>query len=387
MTRSSATILLLALLAPACAEPPTDPCDRGGACTIARPDLAVVTAELAAAVHDDVSGLPVLPPDALPLEVVVRNGGGIAAPATILTVEMEGRGLAVLQVPALAAGARHTIEAVIDADVGSVLFGSDIGQLEVNIVAADRDLSNNSQATTAFHMALPTLRLTTALDSTRMAANVAARAVVRVENVSRHAALPASTVGFCVRSVGAPCREGEDAMGVHALALPAIGALQAREVETSFRIPSDAVSQNLVEVYFLDTCIGAGALDARDLTSARAACVEPQLVHVRPDYEACTPPRMEPGQAIAAAPVCVRPCAINAYAVDVEPGFTYLVQTAAGTEDMTLRWRTRYRDNFPDVSAEPGLQPGRAGTAYAVTAPKFCGAPTAGEVVLRRIPL
>jgi hypothetical protein len=353
-----ACIVLLA----GCSRPPTDPCTEPGVCTVPQPDLAVAAAVITTVARDAQSGMPVVDPAAIPLRVIVRNDGDGAAPATLATVTLQGRTIATTQVPALAPGASRTLDIVADA------------QLEVRLAAADDDASNDARATEAFHVALPVLRVFTELDGPGFRANHSTVAAVTVANVSRHATLPTSSIMLCLHEPGASCHDATNRLELgrlHAGPLPPGG--NAR-VATAAVVPSAAAHQNLVEAWQLSTCIGE---DPR-------ACGTALQVEVRPDYEACDPPLLQPDAPVSTQPVCMRPCPIRAYAVSVRPGRTYLIETPSGAEDTSLRWRTRFRGDVVDTSPAPGLQADMTATVYAVTALRFCEeAGSEREVVLR----
>ncbi|HSJ10898.1 MAG TPA: CARDB domain-containing protein [Longimicrobiales bacterium] len=375
--RTARSLLLptgIIILIAGCSRPPTDPCTQPGVCTLPQPDLSVAAAVITAHERDAQSGLPVVDPAAIPLRVVVRNDGSGAAPATTASVTLQGRTIATSPVPSLTAGTSHTLDIVADAQLGAFLFDTDIRSLEVHVAAVEDDVSNNSRGTGGFHAALPVLRVRTELDGPGFRADHGTAAAVTVENISRHATLASSSITLCLHVPGAACHDAANRLELGRLHTGTLPPGASTRLATTAVVPSAAVHQNLVEAWQLSTCVG------EDLR----ACGSALQVEVRPDYEACAPPLLEPDAPVSTQPVCTRPCPIRAYAVSVRPGRTYLVETPAGAEDTSLRWRTRFRGDVLDTSSAPGLQPATAATVYAVTALRFCEvAGVEREVVLR----
>jgi hypothetical protein len=253
------------------------------------------------------------------------------------------------------------------------------------VVGLDADPTNNARLSASFHVALPTLRITAMPGQTTFDANVPARVDVVVENVSRHAAMPAATLAFCLYELGAACARADGATAFGPSRLDALAAAGSASLKAVIAVPGGAANQNLIDTLHLSACIGmAGADTVALLDGDDRVCSAAAQVSIRPDYASCGPARLTADAAAEAPTVCARPCAIQVYAVDVRPGRTYVIE-ADGQEDQTLRWRDRYRGELVDASAAPGLQPAIEATVYAVTAPKFCGS-APHPVVLRDMP-
>jgi hypothetical protein len=379
MGRRAFPVLLLA--ATACGDP-------GSPCTdpACAPDLVLASVEVVSDARDAETGLRVVQPAGFDVRFTVSNEGSARSPATLVSIEMKGRGLGTAPVPALAPGVAHTASLRVEPALGRILAGTDTARVEGIVVAIEDDVANNARSTEPFHIALPVLDLETSFDSLRLTVNVAATARVRVTNRSRHGALPPSTLGLCLYELGTFCRSDAGAAAVARVSLPAVGPGETRLLEFGVAVPSTAAHQNAIDAYHLSTCIGGADLQAGTLLEVGMSdCVAPLQVFVRPDYESCDPPLLQPDTRTSSSPVCVRPCPIFVYTVDAQPGYTYRVERPNGTEDTTLRWRTRHRDDVVDASDEPGLQVATAGRIYAVTALRFCSTlAVSRDVVLRR---
>jgi hypothetical protein len=385
MEQRARSIPLVAAALLACSGA-VEPCVPESGCVTPQPDLLVSSVEVVTPLRDPVTGLPVVSPDAIDVRFAVRNGGSGGAPAAGVAIEMRGRALGFVPIPALAPGRTHTSTVRLQSGLGRFVTGTDTMSIEAIAVALEPELGNNARTSGPFHVALPVVQLESAFDSLKFTVNVSAPARVTVANLSRHAALPSSTLGFCFHELGMRCREDDGATPLARLDLPAVPAGQSRALTVPITVGSGAAHQNQIDAYHLSTCIGAAELDASGLLDERRRdCAAPLVVTVRPDYETCEPPLLQPDVPASSSPVCVRPCPIFVYAVDVQPGYTYRVVRANGTEDSTLRWRTRFRDDVVDTSPEPGLQPATAARVYAVSALRFCeSALVARQVVLRR---
>jgi hypothetical protein len=383
-TRTVGCVFVLAALAAAC-ESAAAPCpdDR---CTTALPDLGMVSVEVVSGARDAQTGLAVVQPAAIDVRVVVRNHGEGTSDEKPLFLELGVTRTLLLPLPRLAKGASYEHTVRIEAPAaGTFLIDTDTLRLTASIVTLDANAANNVLKSEPFHLALPALRVRASIDSAVLRANAGTASSIMIDNVSRHATLAPATFAYCIYELGGRCIESFRATAFGRTLLPSIGPGESLRLDYAVNVPSNAANQSRAESYFLGACMAAGVV-AENVLPSTATCVDVKQVEIRPDFEACNPVRLEADRVVAGSIVCNNPCDVYAFSVRTEVGTTYLVETATGEEEGTLRWRTRYRDNPVDASPAPGFQPAVAGTYYLVTAPKYCGSPGPGQVVLRVVP-
>jgi hypothetical protein len=362
-------------------ETPAEPCAD---CITVRPDILIESVTVAGSARDAQTGLVVVRGDSIDITVSIRNAGTELIRTPVLALELDAEPVVVVRLPDVRAGGTHRFNRRVATLLPAILMDRDTLRVRATVVFADDEPDNNTKLSDAFHVALPALRLRASL-GVAYNVGVAYDVAVSVENISRHATLPASRVVFCVHNLGASCSRAQGAAGINPLGVAPMAPGEIRHWTDRITVPTGITHQNVIDAVAFTPCIGSAQLQTNDLLDSRdRGCSAPSQVFVRPDYEACQPPRLIPGAPVTAGASCDRPCAIYAYAIDVQPGQTYIIEDEKGAEDLTLRWRTRYRDEPLDISSERGLQPSQAGIIYAVTAPKFCGASGEHTVVLRR---
>jgi hypothetical protein len=220
--------------------------------------------------------------------------------------------------------------------------------------------------------------VTTTIDADILMADAPLPATVRIENISGYTPLNSATVSYCIYDLGGNCSKDFRATLFGSVAVPALAPGAVIELDHPVIVPNAATSHNVVDAYMIGTCVSLSG------ASSTGTCISERQVAVRPDYESCEPLDLVPNQPTRGSAVCITPCAIVAFRVNAQVGYTYRIELVNGEEDITLRWRTRYRDNPVDASSADGFQPETSGTVYLVTAAKYCGDPDiTHEVVLR----
>ncbi len=346
-------------------------------------DLAVASVSVAGEERDTQTGLRVVRPGGVNVTVVVRNNGLGRSYAQLMTLDLDRTIARIDTVPRIEAGESWTASFKLsDAQLGAFLLDTDIMRVTATIAAVESNTADNTASSESFHLALPALKMSVALDSSRLRANAAVPSATTVENVSRHAGLPPLVFAFCLHDLGGRCANGFNGVGFGLREVPALAPAQIVQLVDPLTVPSTAAHQNRATMYMLGACVAEAGVVASAMPS-KGTCVGVRDIEVRPDYEACAPVRLQPDEPAETTAICQQPCDIFVYSVDVTPGRSYRIETVDGRHDNTLAWRTRYRDNPRDMSSADGLQPQVAATVYLVTAPKYCGAVGPHRVVLR----
>jgi hypothetical protein len=372
------TAVLLAATNAGCADP-ADDCDVSDVCVPAAADIAVKQVSVRSSATDASTGRAVVQPDAIDVTIVLRNNGGAASESKSVLVQLGGRDVALATVPSLAPSGEFTRTVHLDPPDTDFLLTTDSTDVRAIVVGLDADDTNNERASAPFHLALPVLKVTTTFDSTIVRGTATVPASVRIENVSRYAALGPSTVVYCLSD---PDRHCGDASSVtfNSLHVAGLAVGEAVVLSRPLMIPSQSVDQNRILSYAVATCVTTAAL----ASSSNVGCGASRTITFVPDYETCAPVRMTPGTVAVATTGCTVPCDIAVFSVDVVAGHSYFVETDTGAQESTLRWRTRFRDDPADASPDDGFQPAVSGRYYLVTAPKYCGINIAEQHVVVR---
>jgi hypothetical protein len=344
-----------------------------------------VTAVAVAAPLVGTDGLLVVDPGAIDVHFTVRNNGRIASQKKPLQIVVGQMQEVLVTLPVVEPNSEYSSVAHVPAPIsGSFLRDTDTMSAHVAIVGLDSKRDDDALGTAPFHLALPALRIEPIVDSMFLRSDAPIPASITIRNVSQYATLPAATSSWCIYDLGGRCSQDFSATAFGALTLPAIAPLQSIVVDHAVVVPTAATHHNLIDALSLGACVTPGH-EFNPITISASACMTVRDVEVKPDIEACAPVTLVPDQPTAGAPVCREPCDIVAFRANVEAGHTYRVELTTGGEDVTLRWRTRYRETPVDGSRAAGFQPTVSGTLYLMTATKFCPADPMHEVVLRDI--
>jgi hypothetical protein len=324
-------------------------------------------------------------PQSIEVHVTVRNAGTARSEPKPMVVELGRVPNVTVTIPAIDVGKEYnTTLRIRSPKADGFLINTDTMRIGATIAAVGDNPANNSAVTPAFHLALPTVRLSFVLNATSLRANAPVTTGIMVENVSRHAALSQTTVAFCIYDLGGACRDEFNGRPFGSLVLPSMPAFSSQQADYELVVPSEAADQNVNTLYALGSCIAPGYGQAASVVPLIGECVGVRDVTVKPDYEACEPVELVVDVPVETKAVCHRPCDIFAYTTTVERGRSYYLETVDGIEDKTLAWRTRYRDVLRDGSSAAGFQPVEPAKLYVVTAPKYCGgAELRHSVVLR----
>jgi hypothetical protein len=382
MRLQSAAIVLL-LTATGCSES-RNACGTTEVCSTGTADLAVTAVSLRSTTIDPHTGRVVVQPDAIDVTIVLRNLGDASSTPRSLLLQLGDRDAALVQIPAILPAHPFTTTVRLDPPDASFLLGTDSTAVSAIIVGLDDDDGNDARVSAPFHLALPVLRITTTFDSSSVRGVMPLAGEVTVENISRYAALGPSTLMYCLSLPERTCTNDTASVAFGSVHITGLAPESSLLLDRPLRIPLQAVDQNRILPYAVATCVAqTSSLDVAAVR-AEASCAAPHSITFVPDYETCGPVRLAPDQVASPTTGCNVPCDIAVFSLDVQTGHSYFVETDAGQEESTLRWRTRFRDDPEDASLADGFQPLASGRLYLVTAPKYCGMPVSEQRIVVR---
>lgn len=333
--RASPKLLLgvaLLLSATACQDP-SDPCDRPHACEVQGVDLSISHLEIVASRFDSIDGLGVVDPDLVPVDFEVRNRGDSASLAAVLVLSLHWAASPdSLDIPPLAPGesygARHTVH------TRHILYerthDDAFAWVTAVLLVVDADTANNQLLSTKVHVAVPVIQIAVTLSPTDITVNVPFHARVIVDNVSRFAALPSVTLGFCVVPVDDQgCLSGDEGFGARVMgSIPPLGRY---DQTLSLIVPRDATIQNAARSHqFVTLLLPPGTPDS--LVTTRhlwfGAWIGPEFA-LHPDYHACQPELLRPDTPVTAPIECRKPSPFALFELQARTDLLYTIEQQA----------------------------------------------------------
>jgi hypothetical protein len=336
--------LPLALLA-ACSDPTDpsidDPCAPVFACRSAGVDLETVSVDIASTATDPATGLPIVYPPGVPVEVTIRNRGTDTAAAGFVQVNLGNFfSTGSISYPALPPGASHrgSVTLPIPADGASGLR-DDRMTIETSVWAEHDTISENNQMLSGpIHVAIPLLDIT----FTTVADAVAGQPIdlkVLARNYGRHAASPARELSACLYDGFRSCDPGNRTTA-GSLTIPAIAPGAAEDFVATMTLTPTGVWQDAAGHYDMYLCT-AGMYK---LPTGWSCFSNARSITVRPSYDVvCAPPVLNAAATSLSAYNCGLRPVIPAFeeetqryrfhivALEVQSGVGYVLQRSDTT--------------------------------------------------------
>jgi hypothetical protein len=286
--------LPLALLA-ACSdpmEPVMDPCAPVFACLSKGVDLEMVSVIIASSSTDAETGLPIVHPPGMQVEVTIRNRGTDTAAAGALDV-MLGDYFARESMPysALAPGATYTgsVTLAIPASGANSYVRDDRMTVEASVWSdGDTESTNNMMLAGPIHVAVPLLDVTFTTATTAFAGQpIELKMLAR--NYGRHAVSPAQVVSACLYDGFRGC-DPDSRTTAGSFTMPEIAPGVAREIVMTMALTPTGAWQDAAGHYSIYLCTFSTTYD---MTNDYACFRFGRSILVRPSYDAvCAPPTL-----------------------------------------------------------------------------------------------
>lgn len=341
--------LPLALLA-ACSDPTEpiieDPCAPVFACRSSGVDLEMVSLNIASSSIDSVTGLPIVQPPGMAIEVTIRNRGTDTAAAGVIDL-MVGDYFATRTMPhaALPPGAtyRGSVTLAIP-NGGATSVKDDRMTVEASVWAPGDSVSENNQMSAGpVHLAIPLLDVTFTTAATALAGEPIELTMV-ARNYGTHAASPVQIIAACLYDGFRGC-EPDSRTTAGTLTLPEIAPGAAREITMTMPLAPTGAWQDAAGRYSIYLCTGGTTY-----ASSGWACFRfGRSILVRPSYEAvCGPPTLSSSAISLTGYNCgVRPTLpsfeaetqryrFHIVALEVRSGVTYVLQRSDTSSPVRL---------------------------------------------------